>query len=321
MSQKLYDTIIIGGGPAGAGAAVYAARKRLKTLVITEDFGGQSIVSADIENWIGELAITGRELAAKLEKHVQAQKDVEIKAPERVTAVVAGQDCTFEVQTDKGGRYRSKAVIVATGGRRKRLRVAGEERLESQGVAYCSTCDAPFFQGQDVAVVGGGNSALETVIDLAPYAQKIYLLIRRDQVKGDPALYEKVAKIPQLQIVKQAEMQEILGEETVKGLRYKDLKTGEVQELAVQGVFIAIGSHPNSDFVRNLVDTNQAGEILVDHRTAQTSKKGIFAAGDVTDDPYKQNNISAGDGVRAALSAYHYILDIQRYSPCAEREI
>jgi alkyl hydroperoxide reductase subunit F len=320
MSQDLYDTIIIGGGPAGAGAAVYAARKRLKTLVITDDFGGQSVVSAGIENWIGEISLTGQELAEKLEKHVQAQKDVEIKAPEKVTAVLEGPECNFEVQTDKGSHYRSRTVIVASGGRRKRLRVEGEDRLESKGVAYCSTCDAPFFQDREVAVVGGGNSALETVIDLAPYAQKIYLLIRSDQVKGDPALHERVTEIPQLQVVKQAEVQEILGDEAVKGLRYKDLKTEGVQELAVQGVFIAIGSHPNSDFVRNLVDTNQAGEILVDHRTAQTSKRGIFAAGDVTDDPFKQNNISAGDGVRAALSAYHYILDIQRYSPCAERE-
>jgi alkyl hydroperoxide reductase subunit F len=320
MGQELYDTIIIGGGPAGAGAAVYAARKRLKTLVITEDFGGQSLVSAGIENWIGEITITGRELAEKLQKHVQAQKDVEIKAPEKVTTVVEGPECTFEVRTDKGAAYRSKTVIVASGGRRKRLRVSGEDRLEGKGVAYCSTCDAPFFQDRDVAVVGGGNSALETVIDLAPYARKIFLLIRSDQVKGDPAIYEKVAKFPQLHVVNHAEVQKILGDEAVEGLGYKDLRTGELQELAVQGVFIAIGSHPNSDFLRNLVDTNQAGEILVDHRTAQTSKRGIFAAGDVTDDPYKQNNISAGDGVRAALSAYHYILDIQRYSPCAEQE-
>jgi alkyl hydroperoxide reductase subunit F len=320
MSQEIYDTIIIGGGPAGAGAAVYAARKRLKALIITENFGGQSIVSAGIENWIGEISLTGRELAEKLEKHVQAQKDVEIRTLERVTVIVQGPECDFKVQTDKGGRYRSKTVIVASGGRRKRLKVEGEERLEGKGVAYCSTCDAPFFQGQDVAVIGGGNSALETVIDLAPYARKIYLLIHSDQVKGDPALHEKVVKISQLQVINQAEVQEILGDENVKGLKYKDLKAGKMRELAVQGVFIAVGSHPNSDFVRNLVDTNQAGEILVNHRTAQTSQKGIFAAGDVTDDPYKQNNISAGDGVRAALSAYYYILDIQRHSPCAERE-
>jgi alkyl hydroperoxide reductase subunit F len=320
MEQDLYDTIIIGGGPAGAAAAVYAARKRLRTLLIAPAFGGQSMVSADIENWIGEISITGPELADKLRKHVEAQKGVEIKTLEKVIAVSEGQECVFEVKTDKGGTYRTKTVIVASGGRRKRLQVPGEDRLEGQGVAYCSTCDAPFFQDQDVAVVGSGNSALETVIDLAQYARKIYLLVRGDRLKGDPAMQEKVTKLPQLEILNHAEVIEILGDQTVTGLRYKEQVSGKAQTLEVSGVFVAIGSVPNSDFVRGLVDMNQASEILVDHKTSQTSKKAIFAAGDVTNDPFKQNNISAGDGVRAALSAYHYILDIQRYSPCIDRE-
>ncbi|MHB9072949.1 MAG: NAD(P)/FAD-dependent oxidoreductase [Desulfobaccales bacterium] len=318
MEPQLYDTIIIGGGPAGAAAAVYAARKRLRTLLITPDFGGQSLVSDSIENWIGEISITGRELAGKLRKHVEAQKDVEIKLEEKVSAVSQVPGCIFEVKTDTGNVYQTKTVIVASGGRHKRLKVPGEERLEGQGVAYCSTCDAPFFQDRDVAVVGGGNSALETVIDLAPYARQIYLLIRGDQPKGDPAMQEKIAKLSQLQILTHAEVQEILGDHSVRGLSYQDRQTGKVQELAVTGVFAAIGSIPNSDIIQGLVDTNQAGEILVDHKTAQTSRKGIFAAGDVTSDPFKQNNISAGDGVRAALSAYHYIMDIQKYSSCAE---
>ena len=186
-------------------------------------------------------------------------------------------------------------------------------------MAYCSTCDAPFFADKDVAVVGSGNSALEMVIDLNPYARQIYLLIRGDKLKGDPVLQEKVLGLPKFHQLNNVEAQEILGEQRVTGVRYRDLKSGEVKELAVNGVFVAIGTVPNSDFVRNLVDTNQAGEILVDHRTAKTSRWGIFAAGDVTNDPFKQNNISAGDAVRAALSAYLYILDIQKYSPCAER--
>lgn len=231
---------------------LYAGRKKLKTLVIAEEFGGQSLVSASIENWVGEISVSGRALTEKLEKHVRAQKDVE---------------------TDL-----------------------------------------------DVAVVGSGNSALEMVLDLVPYARKIYLLIRGEKPKGDPVIQEKVTASSKLNILKNVDVQEILGEERVTGLRYKDLKTGEVKELAVNGVFVAIGSTPNSDFIRHLVDTNQAGEILVDHKTAKTSKWGIFAAGDVTNDPFKQNNISAGDAVRAALSAYDYILDIQKYSPCAERE-
>jgi alkyl hydroperoxide reductase subunit F len=313
-----YDTIIIGGGPAGAAAAIYAARKKLKTLLIADEFGGQSLISASIENWVGEISISGRELAEKLEKHVRAQPDVEIRLAERVSAVREGRDCLFEVDTDKGGKYRAKTVIVATGGRRKRLNVPGEGRFEGQGVAFCSTCDAPFFEGLDVAVVGSGNSALETVIDLVPYAKTIYLLIRGEKLKGDPVLQEKVMASSKLNLLKNVEVQEILGDKQVTGLRYQDLKTGAVHELPVNGVFVGIGSSPNSEFVRHLVDTNQAGEILVDQRTAKTSKRGIFAAGDVTNDPFKQNNISAGDAVRAALSAYHYILDIQKYSPCAE---
>jgi alkyl hydroperoxide reductase subunit F len=318
MGPNLYDTIIIGGGPAGAAAAVYAARKRLRTLLLTPDFGGQSLVSAGIQNWIGEISITGRELGEKLRKHVEAQKGVEIKTPARAIAVSERSGCIFEVETNKGNVYQAKTVIVASGGRRKHLQVPGEDRLEGQGVAYCSTCDAPFFQSRDVAVVGSGNSALETVIDLAQYAGKIYLLVRGDRLKGDPAMQEKLLKFEQLQILTQTEVEEILGDKNVNGLRYKDQMSGKAQTLEVKGVFVAIGSVPNSDFVRGLVDTNQAGEILVDHKTSQTSKKGIFAAGDVTNDPFKQNNISAGDGIRAALSAYHYILDIQRYSPCAE---
>ncbi len=319
MSREPYDTIIIGGGPAGAAAAVYAARKRLKTLVVCDEFGGQSLVSNNIENWVGETSISGKELAEKLEKHVRAQKEVEIRTGERVIAVKVRVDCTFEVETDKDGRYPAKTVIVASGGSRRHLKVPGEDRLQGRGVAYCSTCDAPFFQDQDVAVVGSGNTALETVIDLFPYARQIYLLIRGDKLKGDPVLQEKITASPKLHLLTQAEVKEILGEQTVTGLRYQDLKEGTVKELAVNGVFVAIGTVPNSDFIRNLVDTNQAGEILVDQRTAKTSRWGIFAAGDVTNDPFKQNNISAGDAVRAALSAYLYILDIQKYSPCAER--
>jgi alkyl hydroperoxide reductase subunit F len=318
MEPNLYDTIIIGGGPAGAAAAVYAARKRLRTLLITPDFGGQSLVSDSIENWIGEISITGRELAGKLRKHVEAQKDVEINLEEKVTAVSQVPGCIFEVKTDTGNAYRAKTVIVASGGRHRRLEVPGEERLEGRGVAYCSTCDAPFFQDRDVAVVGGGNSALETVIDLSPYAKQIFLLIRSDRPKGDPAMQEKIAKLSQLKILTHVEVQEILGDKSVRGLRYQDRQTGKEENLKVTGVFVAIGSIPNSDIIRELVDTNQGGEILVDHKTAQTSRKGIFAAGDVTSDPFKQNNISAGDGVRAALSAYHHIMDFQKYSSCAD---
>jgi alkyl hydroperoxide reductase subunit F len=208
-------------------------------------------------------------------------------------------------------------LIVTSGGRQKRLEVPGEAKFDGRGVAYCSTCDAPFFADQDVAVVGSGNSALEGVIDLASYARKIYLLIRSDQLKGDPVVEKKATSFPQLQIISRVEVEEILGDKAVTGLRYREKNTGAVQELKVNGVFVAIGVSPNTDFVRNLVDMNESGEVLVNFETAETSKKGIFAAGNVTNDPFKQNNIAAGDGVRAALSAYTCLLDLKKYSPCA----
>jgi alkyl hydroperoxide reductase subunit F len=319
MSQTVYDTIIIGGGPAGTAAAVYAARKKLKTLIITENFGGQSIVSGGIENWIGEEKVTGLELGEKLEKHVRAQEDIEVIVSEKVVAATETSDCPFEITTEKGKAYRSKTLIIASGARRRRLNIPGEDTFDGKGVAFCSTCDAPFFRDQDVAVVGSGNSALETVLDLFPYAKNIYLLIRRDKLKGDPVAQEKVTRTPQVKIIADAEVQEILGEQTVTGLRYKDKKTDEIKNLQIGGVFVEIGSIPNSEFVRDLVETNEAGEIIVDHQTAETPKKGIFAAGDVTNDPFKQNNIAAGDGVRAALSAYNCIQNIKKCSPCAEK--
>ena len=320
MAQDLYDTVVIGGGPAGAAAAVYAARKKLKTLVVTEAFGGQSMVSSSIQNWVGEAALSGLDLAEKLRRHVEAQKGIEIKVPERVVAVTQAADCIFEVKTDRSATYRSKTVIVCSGGRHRRLNIPGEQKFEGRGLAFCSTCDAPFYNGLDVAVVGSGNAALEAVVDLIPYAHRIYLLIRSDKLKGDPVTEEKVRGSSKLQIICDAEVMEILGDQTLNRLRYKDKGAGEVKELVVSGVFVQIGLSANSDFIRSLIDTNQAGEIIVEHRTGQTSKKGIFAAGDVTDDPFKQNNISAGDGVKAALSAYQFVLNIQKYSPCADKE-
>lgn len=321
----MYDLIIIGGGPAAVAAGVYAARKKLKTLLITESFGGQSLVSDNIENWIGTKVITGFDLAKNLEEHLRAQETIEIKMPERVTAVReipcadAKRPCDFVVETDKGGSHTTKAVIVTSGARRRRLGIPGEDKFEGKGVAFCSTCDAPVFAGKRVAVVGGGNAGLEAVIDLFPYATEIYLIHRGEQLKGDPITQEEIKKNPKVKIILNAGTQEILGDKFVTGLRYTDNKTSEIKELPLDGVFVEIGSVPNSEIVKDLVSLNQYGEIVIDHKTASTSKPGIFAAGDVTDEMYKQNNISAGDGVRAALSAYNYILGIKRRSPAVEK--
>jgi alkyl hydroperoxide reductase subunit F len=317
MTEEPYDTIIIGGGPAAASAAVYGGRKKMRSLVITEQFGGQSVVSSGIENWIGEKQITGVDLAEKLEEHVRAQNTVEVKAGEKVTQVKAGSGCAFDVWTDKQGRYQSKTLIVASGARRRRLSVPGEDEFDGRGVAYCATCDAPFFQDQDVAVVGSGNSAMETIIDLLSYAKKIYLLWR-DPIDADPVNEEKVRGAEKVQIIGSTEIKAILGNQSVTGVRYRATDSGEESEVSVQGVFVEIGAIPNSEFAEDLVETNKDGEIVVDPLTGETSREGIFAAGDVTQDPFKQNNIAAGDGVRAALSAYYYLLKMKKHSPCAE---
>ncbi len=304
----LYDIIIIGGGPAGCAAAVYTARKRLKTLLITEEFGGQSIVSDDIQNWIGELHISGFNLAKKFEEHVAAFPDiVEVKMPERVVLVRPNGD-NFLVTTQSGAGYESRAVILTPGARRKKLGVPGEEQFNGKGVAYCSTCDAPLFSGRIVGVVGGGNAGLEAVVDLIPYADKIYLLEYGDSLKGDPVTLEDIKKSSKVEILLNFQTLEILGDKMVTGVKYKDRKTDEEKELAVQGVFVEIGSIPNSEMVKGVVDLDKFGQVIIDSKHGTTSHPGIFAAGDITDDPYKQNNISAGDAVKAALAAYGYLL-------------
>ncbi len=322
----MYDLIIIGGGPAAVGAGVYAARKKLKTLLIAESFGGQSITSDKIENWIGDIEISGFDLSEKLEKHVRAQKELEIKAGEKAAKVEASnctdgaRVCDFTVTTDKGASYVSKAIILAAGARRRRTGAPGEDKLEGKGVAFCATCDAPLFSGKDVAVIGGGNAGLEAVVDLLPYARKVYLMVRSEIMKGDPVTQEEIKKHPQVEILFNAVPKEFVGEQFMNGLIYTNAKTNEEKKLDVSGVFIEIGSVPNSEMVKGLVDMNSFGEIAIDAKTAATSHLGIFAAGDITDDIYKQNNISVGDGVRAALSAYSYILQIKKHTPTEASE-
>jgi len=313
----MYDLIIIGGGPAGAAAGVYAGRKKMKTLLITESFGGQSIVSDNIENWIGTKKLSGFELAKTLEEHIRAHENVEIKMPEKTT-VVKVIEGGWEISTDKSNVYQSKTLIVASGGRRRRLNIPGEDKFNGKGVSYCSTCDAPLFKDKIVAIVGAGNAGAEAVIDLNQYALKIYWINRGLVPTADPETVEEIKKLVKVSAVNNVETQEITGEKFVSGLKYLDKQDNQIKELPVGGVFVEIGSVPNSEFMKDLVEMNKGEEIIVDHKTGATSKPGIFAAGDVTDEIYKQNNISAGDGVAAALSAYNYLLKINKRSPSYE---
>jgi alkyl hydroperoxide reductase subunit F len=309
----MYDLIIIGGGPGGVAAGVYAARKKIKAALITDSFGGQSLVSNDIQNWIGTKSISGFDLANSLEGHLRAQEGFEIIDGELVTSVVKREDAAggvsggFTVTTDAGKTFDTKYVLLATGSRRRKLGVPGEKEFDGKGVVYCTTCDAPLFGGKTVVVAGGGNSALEGVLDLIPYASKIYLMVRSEVLRGDPSTQEKVKSHPQVEILWNTVIEEVKGDKFVNGVKYKNTKTGESKELALEGVFVEIGLIPNSDFVKDLVKLDEFGHVVVDHRTQQTSSPGIWAAGDVSDVLYDQNNISVGDSIKALLNIYDQI--------------
>ncbi len=304
-----YDIVIIGCGPAAVAAGVYAARKKVKTLMVAESFGGQSIVSADIHNWIGERSISGIALAEKLEDHIRGYKDdVEIWT-DRVESVVRSVSDAklFSITTKAGKSAEARAVIVCSGSSRKRLGIPGEDRLDGKGVAFCSICDAPLFGGKDVAVIGGGNAGLEAVIDLHPYAKKIYMVNRGSALKGDAVTQEKIKTFPTVEFIFNAAPTEIMGDAFVSGMKYKDTVTGAEKTLAVEGVFIEIGAVPNGAIVQGMVDMDATGHVQVDPRTMRTSALGIWAAGDVTDGLYQQNNIASGDAIRALLNAHAYL--------------
>ncbi|PIR05268.1 hypothetical protein COV56_03675 [Candidatus Kuenenbacteria bacterium CG11_big_fil_rev_8_21_14_0_20_37_9] len=302
----MYDIIIIGGGPAGVAAGIYAARKKMDTLFIAENFSGQSVVSHEIENWIGVPKISGFLLAKNLEIHLRAQKNIEIKSPERARKIKE-KDGNFIVETDKS-EYETRTVIICIGSRRRRLNIPGEKEYAGKGIAYCSTCDAPLFKGKQVVVIGSGNASLEAVKDLINYAKEIHILNRSETIRGDAVSFEKIKKAPNFKgVINNAIAKEVRGGIFVEKLVYTDTKKNIDKDLSVQGIFVEIGSIPNIDITNNLVKLNHLGEIIVDHKTSATSKLGIYAAGDVTDSVYKQNNISAGDGVKAALSACDYL--------------
>ena len=236
-----------------------------------------------------------------LEEHLRAQEDIDIEGDDKVESVEKTEQ-GFSVTTKAGKKFETKYILLATGSQRKKLGIPGEKEFNGRGVAYCSICDAPLFKGKEVAVVGGGNAGLEAVIDLLPYATKIYLFERIDKLKGDKVTQEKILAEPKVQPVMFVQAEAIEGNEFVTGIKYKDLKTGESKTIPVGGVFVEIGSIPSSDLVKDLVQLDSFGNIIVDHKTQQTSNPGIWAAGDVTDVLYKQNNISAGDAVKALLN-------------------
>lgn len=304
----MYDLIIIGGGPAGVAAAIYAARKRLKTALIAEEIGGQSVVSNSIENWIGTKDISGTDLAQSFQTHLDAVKGdtVTLAIGERVVAL--GKNAGgFLITTKMNKEFTARAVLIASGAGRRKLDVPGAEKFENKGVTYCASCDGPLFADQDVAVIGGGNAGFETALQLLAYAKSVTLIHRHAEFKADSVTVEKARAHPNMRVITHAEPIEVVGGQFVTGLVYKEKESGEVKSLAVSGIFVEAGVIPNTNFAEGITELDAIKRIKTDARSQRTSAEGVWAAGDCTDELYHQNNIAAGDGVRALEDIYLWI--------------
>jgi len=301
----VYELIIVGAGPAGMTAAVYAARKRLNTLLISNDVGGQPLTTVGIENYMGYQFVEGPELMQKFEEQVrQFPSDVKVQVGQEAESL-SRIDGGFEVKTDKGEGYQAKTVIFATGKRYRQLNVPGEKELLGRGVTYCAICDGPLFAGEKVAVIGGGNSALEAADDMIKIAEHIYL-ISLTPLTGDRILIDKVTNADNLTMFLEYEILEIKGKGRVEGIKIRDLRSKQEKEFDVGGVFIEIGLIPNSEAIKAITTLNRIGEVEVNCAN-ETGVPGLFAAGDVTNVPEKQIVVAAGEGAKAALQAHRYL--------------
>lgn len=305
MREKIYDLIIVGGGPAGMTAGIYALRLGLKTLLITKEFGGQMAKKVvAIENYPGFLAISGLELIERMKEQL-FKKGTDVKLAEVVGVEKEGE--IFSVLTKNNETFKAKTLIVATGANPRSLSVPGEKEFLGRGVSYCAICDAPLFKDKVVAVIGGGNSGFESAIYLAKFANEIYILEYGEEVKADKENQKKAKETGKVKVITRAAVKEIKGGKFVEGLVYQDRKSGKEIELPVSGIFIEIGLAPATSFIKNLVDFNQKGEILVEPETYQTKTPGLFAAGDCNEGKYKQIVVACGEGAKAALAAYDYL--------------
>jgi NADH-dependent peroxiredoxin subunit F len=307
-ARKPFDLLVVGGGPAGAAAAIYAARKGIRTGVVAERFGGQLQDTMGIENFVSVSATEGPKLAAALENHVSSY-DVDVMALQRATELLPADETGLAtVKLASGARLRSRAVVLATGARWKEMNVPGEREYRGRGVAYCPHCDGPLFKGKRVAVIGGGNSGVEAAIDLAGIVSNVTLLEFDGRLRADEVLQRKLRSLPNVQVVVSARTTEVLGADgRVNALAYQDRGTGEMHRIDLEGVFVQIGLLPNTDWLKGTLDLSPRGEIEVDSR-GQTSVPCVFAAGDATTVPYKQIVIAMGDGSKAALGAFDYLM-------------
>jgi len=302
-NKEPYDVLIVGGGPAGASAAIYSARKGIRTGIVADRFGGQVLDTVGIENLITVNYTEGPKLAATLEEHVK-QYNVDIMNLQRAKGLEKKD--FIEVELENGAVLKSKTVILSTGARWRTADVPGEAEYRNKGVAYCAHCDGPLFAGKHVVVIGGGNSGVEAAIDLAGIVKHVTLLAR-SEVKADPVLQDRVRSLPNVTIIEQAQIKKITGEDKVNGVTYIDRKTGEEHHIELQGVFVQIGTIPNTEWLRGTVELNRMGEVIVD-KSGSTNIPGVYAAGDCTDTKFKQIIISMGSGATAALGAFEYLI-------------
>jgi len=304
MNNPTYDLIILGGGPAGAAAAVYSARKQLKTALIATEFGGQSIVSEKIYNWIGTPEISGTDLGKNLKAHVVAYKGEYLDIFEGQSATeVSKNDSGFLVKTNKQ-EFQTRSILVTTGSSRRKLDILGASNYENKGVVYCASCDGPLFSGKNVVVIGGGNAGFESAAQLAAYCPSVTILNRTDKFKADEITIKAVSAMPNVHIKLFTEPSEVIGEKFVTGLKVKNNQTNEEEILPVGGIFVEIGQIPNTEYLGNLVEMNDYKNVKIDPWTQKTSMHGIWAAGDCTDGHYHQNNIAAGDAIKAVEDIY-----------------
>jgi alkyl hydroperoxide reductase subunit F len=304
----MYDLAIIGGGPAGVAAGVYAARKKLKTIFIAETIGGQSTDSVGIENWIGTPKIAGLDLAKALEAHLKTYADdvVELKLGGRATKL-SKNGASFSVETS-GGTFEARAVLVASGGSRRKLDAKGAMDFENKGLTYCASCDGPLFSGMDVAVVGGGNAGFESAAQLLAYCKSVTLIHRSNEFsKADAKTVEAVLAHPNMKVLTNTEPIEIKGDGFVSAIITKNKTTGEMMEIPVSGVFVEIGMIPSTDYAKGVLTLDEFNRVKVDPKNQRTDVAGIWAAGDCTDELYHQNNIAAGDAVKALEDIYYWL--------------
>ncbi|WPO98412.1 alkyl hydroperoxide reductase subunit F [Pseudomonas sp. HR96] len=307
-AKEAFDVLVVGGGPAGSAAAIYAARKGIRTGVAAERFGGQVLDTMAIENFISVQETEGPKLAVALEEHVK-QYEVDIMNLQRAEALIPGKDgALHEVRFASGATLKARTVILATGARWREMNVPGEQEYRNRGVAYCPHCDGPLFKGKRVAVIGGGNSGVEAAIDLAGIVAHVTLIEFDSQLRADAVLQRKLNSLPNVKVIKSALTTAVTGDgQKVNGLRYKDRQTSEEHTVELEGIFVQIGLLPNTDWLKGTIELSNRGEIMVDAR-GETDLPGIFAAGDVTTVPYKQIVIAVGEGAKASLSAFDHLI-------------